>query len=107
MSNLFKNVPLLTSIKMSPRWNGKGLWVAVYEGVVIQAAGCAGVGGPKPRECRKLFYSEGPWHAERRIPAKKGDVRSEEHTSELQSHLNLLCRLLLVKKNQYIIGQTY
>src|SRR5260370_16173346 len=25
--------------------------------------------------------------------------RSEEHTSELQSHLNLVCRLLLLKKN--------
>src|SRR5260370_24061205 len=25
--------------------------------------------------------------------------RSEEHTSELQSHLNLVCRLLLVKKH--------
>src|SRR5260370_20034879 len=29
------------------------------------------------------------------------DHRSEEHTSELQSHLNLVCRLLLVKKNEY------
>src|SRR5260370_29839050 len=27
-------------------------------------------------------------------------VRSEEHTSELQSHLNLVCRLLLEKKNR-------
>src|SRR5260370_32756082 len=26
------------------------------------------------------------------------DFRSEEHTSELQSHLNLVCRLLLEKK---------
>src|SRR2546429_1437592 len=26
-------------------------------------------------------------------------VRSEEHTSELQSRLHLVCRLLLVKKN--------
>src|SRR5260370_10801563 len=26
------------------------------------------------------------------------DPRSEEHTSELQSHLNLVCRLLLEKK---------
>src|SRR4029434_6031771 len=26
------------------------------------------------------------------------NVRSEEHTSELQSHLNLVCRLLLAKK---------
>src|SRR6516225_1103960 len=27
-----------------------------------------------------------------------GGVRSEEHTSELQSHVNLVCRLLLEKK---------
>src|SRR5260370_26496345 len=26
--------------------------------------------------------------------------RSEEHTSELQSHLNIVCRLLLEKKNK-------
>src|SRR5260370_2419630 len=30
-------------------------------------------------------------------------VRSEEHTSELQSHLNLVCRLLLEKKKKYAI----
>src|SRR5690242_21415009 len=30
-------------------------------------------------------------------------VRSEEHTSELQSHVNLVCRLLLEKKKQNII----
>src|SRR5688572_31342627 len=28
------------------------------------------------------------------------DVRSEEHTSELQSQSNLVCRLLLEKKNK-------
>src|SRR5260370_18305680 len=33
-------------------------------------------------------------------PAPYLDVRSEEHTSELQSHLNLVCRLLLEKKNK-------
>src|SRR5438477_3741313 len=27
--------------------------------------------------------------------------RSEEHTSELQSHVNLVCRLLLEKKNNF------
>src|SRR5260370_12760147 len=31
------------------------------------------------------------------------DNRSEEHTSELQSHLNLVCRLLLEKKNRQSI----
>src|SRR5260370_13063808 len=29
-----------------------------------------------------------------------GRARSEEHTSELQSHLNLVCRLLLEKKKK-------
>src|SRR5260370_24570458 len=31
-------------------------------------------------------------------PAGESCSRSEEHTSELQSHLNLVCRLLLEKK---------
>src|SRR5260370_31764831 len=36
-------------------------------------------------------------------PESRGEqVRSEEHTSELQSHLNLVCRLLLEKKNHQI-----
>src|SRR5205807_5223149 len=30
-----------------------------------------------------------------------GEKRSEEHTSELQSPCNLVCRLLLEKKNDY------
>src|SRR5260370_39071862 len=30
----------------------------------------------------------------------RGVLRSEEHTSELQSHLNLVCRLLLEKKKK-------
>src|SRR4029077_21297648 len=29
-------------------------------------------------------------------------IRSEEHTSELQSYLNLVCRLLLEKKNNIV-----
>src|SRR5687768_18590644 len=31
--------------------------------------------------------------------ARRDDGRSEEHTSELQSRLHLVCRLLLEKKN--------
>src|SRR5260370_33639620 len=36
------------------------------------------------------------------VPSRKAALapRSEEHTSELQSHLNLVCRLLLEKKKQ-------
>ena len=32
------------------------------------------------------------------------DGRSEEHTSELQSHSDLVCRLLLEKKNSAILN---
>src|SRR5437588_9050532 len=36
------------------------------------------------------------------------DMRSEEHTSELQSHSDLVCRLLLEKKNEkYDVGEAY
>src|SRR5260370_32815284 len=37
-----------------------------------------------------------------RLAAEAVDIghRSEEHTSELQSHLNLVCRLLLEKKKK-------
>src|SRR5260370_22690937 len=33
----------------------------------------------------------------------EGITRSEEHTSELQSHLNLVCRLLLEKKKNHAV----
>src|SRR5438477_3779636 len=33
-------------------------------------------------------------------PPRPGRRRSEEHTSELQSHVNLVCRLLLEKKKK-------
>src|SRR5438132_3797919 len=32
------------------------------------------------------------------IPVPRGALRSEEHTSELQSHSDLVCRLLIEKK---------
>src|SRR5260370_5875440 len=32
-------------------------------------------------------------------------ARSEEHTSELQSHLNLVCRLLLEKKRKHLLAR--
>src|SRR3712207_8445746 len=35
------------------------------------------------------------------LPLRHSRVRSGEHTSELQSRQNLVCRLLLVKKKQH------
>src|SRR2546430_6754582 len=40
------------------------------------------------------------WRAAGRVPASMAAVRSEEHTSELQSQSNLVCRLLLEKKKK-------
>src|SRR5256885_3706296 len=37
-------------------------------------------------------------------PPKPGDKRSEEHTSELQSPCNPVCRLLLEKKNHHTLN---
>src|SRR5256885_5831049 len=37
----------------------------------------------------------------------QADVRSEEHTSELQSPCNLVCRLLLEKKQTGALPPTY
>src|SRR2546427_8281651 len=43
------------------------------------------------------FALDGRWTQEARRPLQR---RSEEHTSELQSQSNLVCRLLLEKKKQ-------
>src|SRR5260370_30297635 len=54
-----------------------------------------------------LFRSDPSERARRQIGHRHAQVhaiedveRSEEHTSELQSHLNLVCRLLLEKKKK-------
>src|SRR5260370_22756241 len=58
-----------------------------------------------PPECWSP-QSQPPAYAPDQRPSPAADhfgpppsgIRSEEHTSELQSHLNLVCRLLLEKK---------
>src|SRR5436309_9261202 len=42
--------------------------------------------------------------ARSRLSSAGSSSRSEEHTSELQSRENLVCRLLLEKKKNYIIN---
>src|SRR5260370_29918664 len=58
-----------------------------------------------------LFRSEELWSSALRslsVCSSSGcphsGARSEEHTSELQSHLNLVCRLLLEKKKKSTEG---
>src|SRR3712207_8410342 len=63
---------------------------------------------PVPRRPRSVPVARG---ADRRAAQPGGDpaaarrplLRSEEHTSELQSRQYLVCRLLLEKKNKYVL----
>src|SRR4051812_49440909 len=47
------------------------------------------------RHCAVLLVSAG------QLLLTPSHARSEEHTSELQSHVNLVCRLLLEKKKKH------
>src|SRR5260370_11966390 len=60
------------------------------------------VSASNPGRCQPCGIREAPHRPRALLPRsirKPGSPRSEEHTSELQSHLNLVCRLLLEKKN--------
>src|SRR5437588_8077793 len=57
--------------------------------------------GDKP--CRSPPHEFGPDRHRCSVRRQGGDSRSEEHTSELQSHSDIVCRLLLEKKKQLFI----
>src|SRR2546422_4393110 len=46
------------------------------------------------------------WRGHQWLRLRKGCSRSEEHTSELQSRLHLVCRLLLEKKKTHPMQST-
>src|SRR5699024_5701680 len=54
---------------------------------------------PLPGKRDNVFEVGGLLHQERREIMLRRGLRSEEHTSELQSRFDLVCRLLLEKKN--------
>src|SRR5690606_41570149 len=65
--------------------------------------GSCGLGSPPPegversRPCPRRAC---PWTARRTARSLGPGARSEEHTAELQSRENLVCRLLLEKKKK-------
>src|SRR5438105_7684468 len=82
-----------------------GLWLA--QALVCERAGEragieAGEGCGECQQCKLVLNLSHPdvhWFVPLEL-SKKGDAdkRSEEHTSELQSRVDLVCRLLLEKK---------
>src|SRR5437667_5418937 len=57
----------------------------------LKGLGAITQGGSSPAEFRAWLQTD----------AEHGTPRSEEHTSELQSHHDLVCRLLLEKKKKH------
>src|SRR2546421_9304477 len=53
--------------------------------------------GNRPASCELLYPRLAPTHTG---SPRVWDIRSEEHTSELQSRSDLVCRLLLEKKKK-------
>src|SRR5260370_20075600 len=65
----------------------------------------AGIFLGQPRKIAQRLQRVG--HLGRDAGQLLDQVRSEEHTSELQSHLNLVCRLLLEKKKNKTALEVY
>src|SRR5690606_40671819 len=108
------NHPLASSLPETPRICTLSLHDAlpisghqVFQGIVSQGQNvglAAGAGSVHPAE---LHPGVAGIHQQRDAGAHAGltetsptVIRSEEHTSELQSRENLVCRLLLEKKKQ-------
>src|SRR5205823_6977382 len=57
--------------------------------------------GIRNRDARRIHVRKLPgWLGNDMMPSHPGSLRSEEHTSELQSLAYLVCRLLLEKKKK-------
>src|SRR5438270_10481776 len=62
---------------------------------------------PPGRTSAQAVATNAAWSGTCSITSIARTARSEEHTSELQSQSNLVCRLLLEKKKQGTIPQHY
>src|SRR2546430_6790108 len=81
---------------MGTGWPGPGPWTAAgrwYAGRRTRPM--------RPRCCSRPAAASPTWCG--RPLGSSGSSRSEEHTSELQSQSNLVCRLLLEKKKKTYI----
>src|SRR5207302_9492469 len=66
-----------------------------------------GAGPRRRRPAVRAAHPATPLAPGRAGPAARRPVRSEEHTSELQSRENLVCRLLLEKKKKNDVRRRY
>src|SRR5688572_31015442 len=89
-STLFPYTTLFrSSVELAPRAQGRRATASLARVAALRDS-------PEPR-ARMLHGRRGD---RRRQPPPCSRARSEEHTSELQSQSNLVCRLLLEKKKK-------
>src|SRR2546425_5821682 len=72
-------------------------YTTLFRSLAIPAS-CSRVADCNPNLARLLAIGS---------PSRVRDARSEEHTSELQSLAYLVCRLLLEKKKDTLVFQTF
>src|SRR5688500_19389746 len=78
---------------------GRDIWALVeakVPGLVMSRPDVGGTSGGADQAVVEPVADAGRLHA---LQEQNRERRSEEHTSELQSPCNLVCRLLLEKKN--------
>src|SRR5256885_8065084 len=91
-STLFPYTTLFRSLYQDPdtqAWQTADAYLSGNVRAKLAAAERAGAAYERNAEALRLVQPE---------DVLPGDIRSEEHTSELQSPCNLVCRLLLEKK---------
>src|SRR3989475_3823567 len=102
-STLFPYTTLFRSCLHAGRGEG-GILQAVLDVIAVPYTGSGALASALAMDkdlAKRLFRAAGvPVPAWFMAPVAPEDVRSEEHTSELQSQSNLVCRLLLEKKKK-------
>src|SRR5256885_13319806 len=88
----FFNDTATTEIYTLPLHDALPIWRHIASGCIERKQGAPRSEGNARRQIGSRCGPSRCWHQE---------VRSEEHTSELQSPCNLVCRLLLEKKKTY------
>src|SRR5437762_9368045 len=85
--SLHDALPISERVKSAMQWDLWNPWASWYE-----------LNATKPLIAKRLLYLSDQSSSLGHKPYVMFDRRSEEHTSELQSPMYLVCRLLLEKK---------
>src|SRR5260370_26616836 len=102
MNAQFFEEPLLEQVKGSPAVVNVGA-VGTRIGIDLLTRWLRKLAGRIPAHNPDALHTSAWPGFQSTFGARLETERSEEHTSELQSHLNLVCRLLLEKKNTILL----